>query len=61
MINGCTFCVDMHGREALADGESVRQVPATSVWHDSPSVAKRERAALALTDAVTRVQPPPDA
>jgi AhpD family alkylhydroperoxidase len=55
MINGCGFCVDMHSREAQSAGESSRRLFAVAVWRESPFFDRRERAALALTDAVTRL------
>jgi AhpD family alkylhydroperoxidase len=55
MINGCAFCVDMHSRDALAAGEDSRRLFGVAAWHDAPFYTERERAALALTDAVTRL------
>ena len=55
MINGCAFCVDMHSRDALEAGESSRRLFGLAAWHDTPFFTTRERAALALTDAVTRL------
>ncbi|MFG1767826.1 carboxymuconolactone decarboxylase family protein [Micromonospora parva] len=55
MINGCAYCVDMHSRDALAGGESSRRLFAVVTWRESPFFDERERAALALTDAVTRL------
>jgi AhpD family alkylhydroperoxidase len=55
MINGCAFCVDMHSRDALAAGESSRRLFGLAAWHDTPFYTEQERAALALTDAVTRL------
>ncbi|WP_053206529.1 carboxymuconolactone decarboxylase family protein [Jiangella muralis] len=55
IINGCSFCVDMHSRDALADGEDARRLFAVGAWEDAPFFDERERAALALTDAVTRL------
>jgi AhpD family alkylhydroperoxidase len=55
MINGCAFCVDMHATDALAGGEDVRRVVAVAAWRESPFFSDRERAALELTDAVTRL------
>jgi AhpD family alkylhydroperoxidase len=55
MVNGCSFCTDMHSREALEQGESSRRLFAVAAWHDAPFFTERERAALALTDAVTRL------
>jgi AhpD family alkylhydroperoxidase len=57
-INGCAFCVDMHSRDALAGGEDERRVWAVAVWRKAPFFDERERAALALTEAMTRL---PDA
>lgn len=55
MINGCAFCVDMHSREALDAGESSRRLFAVAAWREASFFDERERAALALTDAVTRL------
>jgi AhpD family alkylhydroperoxidase len=57
-INGCAFCVDMHSRDALAGGEAERRVWAVAVWREAPFFDERERAAFALTEAMTRL---PDA
>ncbi|WP_235497979.1 carboxymuconolactone decarboxylase family protein [Frankia sp. R43] len=53
----CAFCVDLHSRDALAAGESSRRLFSVAAWHESPFFTERERAALALTDAVTRLGP----
>ncbi|WP_238434161.1 carboxymuconolactone decarboxylase family protein [Micromonospora tarensis] len=55
MINGCAYCVDMHSRDALAGGESSRRLFAVAAWREARFFDERERAALALTDAVTRL------
>ncbi|MET8912295.1 carboxymuconolactone decarboxylase family protein [Micromonospora sp. NPDC004551] len=55
MLNGCSFCVDMHSRDALGAGESSRRLFAVAAWREAPFFTERERAALALTDAVTRL------
>jgi AhpD family alkylhydroperoxidase len=55
IINGCAFCVDMHANEALADGESTVRLFGLAAWHESPFYSDAERAALALTDAVTHI------
>jgi AhpD family alkylhydroperoxidase len=55
ILNGCAFCVDMHGRDALEHGESSQRLFAVAAWRESPFFDQRERAALALTDAVTRL------
>jgi AhpD family alkylhydroperoxidase len=55
VLNGCAFCLDMHTREALADGDHPRRVTAAAAWREAPFFDARERAALALTDAVTQL------
>ena len=55
MLNGCAFCVDMHTKDARALGETEQRLYAVSVWEEAPFFTPRERAALAWTDAVTRV------
>ncbi len=54
-INGCSFCVDMHSREAMQDGETQQRVFLVSAWKESPLFSERERAAFAYTEAVTRI------
>src|SRR5688572_21353034 len=58
ILNGCAFCVDMHSRDALAAGEDSRRLFAVAAWRESPFFTAAERAALGLTDAVTRVGRP---
>lgn len=55
VVNGCAYCVDMHTRDALKAGESSQRLFAVAVWSESPFFSKEERAALALTDAVTLI------
>ncbi|NED96188.1 carboxymuconolactone decarboxylase family protein [Phytoactinopolyspora alkaliphila] len=55
VTNGCAFCVDMHTTDALADGENGRRLFAVATWRESPFFTDDERAALALTDAVTEL------
>ena len=61
-INGCAYCVDMHSRDALAAGETERRVFASTVWRETPFFTARQRAALELTEAMTRLadHPVPD-
>lgn len=55
-INGCAFCLDMHHRDAREHGENQRRLDVLSGWHEVPSLySDREQAALALTEAVTRI------
>lgn len=54
-INGCSFCVDMHARELKKAGQSDERLFAVAAWHESPYFTEAERAALALTEAATRL------
>lgn len=55
-INGCAFCLDMHHRDARELGESHRRLDVLAGWHEVPGLySDREQAALALTEAVTRI------
>lgn len=54
-INGCSFCVDMHAKEALRDGDTLQRVILVAAWKESPLFSERERAALAYTEAVTLI------
>ncbi len=54
-INGCSYCVEMHSREAREDGESETRLYLVSAWRESPLFSERERAAFAWTEAVTRL------
>ncbi len=54
-INGCAFCLDMHTKDARAHGESEQRLYTLAAWHETPFFTERERAALAWTEAVTRV------
>ena len=55
-INGCAFCVDLHSSQALRAGEKERRITTLSVWSETPFFTERERAALAWTEALTRVE-----
>jgi len=54
-INGCAFCVDMHTADARKAGETERRLYSVSVWRETPFFSERERAALAWTEALTRL------
>jgi AhpD family alkylhydroperoxidase len=54
-INGCAFCIDMHWKDARAAGESEDRLYSLAAWHESSLYDARERAALALCEAVTLV------
>ncbi|PWI43772.1 carboxymuconolactone decarboxylase family protein [Streptomyces sp. ICBB 8177] len=52
-LNGCAFCLDMHTRDARALGVGDRKLTGVAVWRDTPFFTARERAALALAEAIT--------
>jgi AhpD family alkylhydroperoxidase len=54
-INGCAFCLDMHTKDARAEGESEQRLYLLSAWREAPFYSERERAALEWTEAVTLV------
>jgi AhpD family alkylhydroperoxidase len=58
VINGCAYCVDMHTRDAQKAGEETPRLFAVAAWRESPLFDDRERAAFALTDAVTKISDP---
>jgi AhpD family alkylhydroperoxidase len=59
-INGCGVCVDMHSRELEHAGESAERINTVAVWRDVSYFTEAERAALALTEAATRLADRPD-
>lgn len=54
-INGCSVCVDMHGRFLRNEGETDERLFSVAVWREAPYFTDAERAALALTEAMTRL------
>jgi AhpD family alkylhydroperoxidase len=54
-INGCAFCVDMHSKDARAEGETEQRLYALSAWREAPFFTAREQAALAWTESLTLV------
>jgi AhpD family alkylhydroperoxidase len=59
-INGCSVCVDMHSKALKKSGETDERIYAVGAWRDAPYFTDAERAALALTEAVTRIADRPD-
>ena len=59
-INGCSVCLDMHSRELKAAGEPDERVFMVGAWREAPYFSDAERAALALTEAATRLADRPD-
>jgi AhpD family alkylhydroperoxidase len=54
-INGCAFCLHMHSEDALAGGERLERLVLLDAWRESALFTERERAALAWTEALTRI------
>ena len=54
-INGCVFCLNMHTKDARKIGETEQRIYGLSAWQEAPYYTDKERAALALTEAVTLV------
>jgi AhpD family alkylhydroperoxidase len=54
-INGCAYCLDMHSKDARANGETEQRLYTLTAWHETPFFSERERAALEWTEAVTLV------
>jgi AhpD family alkylhydroperoxidase len=55
-INGCAYCIDMHTKDARVQGETGQRLYLLSAWRKAPFYSDRERAALAWTEAVTRLE-----
>lgn len=60
-INGCAHCLDMHTADAVAAGEDHRRLHVLAAWRETTLFDEREQAALALTEAVTRLPDGPPA
>ena len=54
-LNGCAYCVDMHSKDAAANGEPQQRIHAVRIWAESPFFTEKERAAFAFTESVTRL------
>ena len=52
-LNGCAYCIDMHTKDARAVGETEQRLYSLPAWAETPYFTRRERAALAFTEAVT--------
>ncbi|MDR4534261.1 carboxymuconolactone decarboxylase family protein [Glutamicibacter sp. PS] len=57
ILNGCSYCTDMHSQDGMKHGISTAKLFAVAAYNDSPLFTVAERAALRLTDAVTRLDP----
>ena len=54
-INGCAYCLDMHSKDARANGETEQRLYGLDAWRETPYYSSRERAALDWTEALTLV------
>lgn len=54
-INGCGWCLDMHSKDAILDGETVQRIALLSAWWECPQYSDKEKAALAWTERVTMI------
>lgn len=59
-LNQCAYCLDMHYKDARADGETEQRLYGLSAWHEAPYYTARERAALAWAEAITACTAPDD-
>lgn len=55
-VNGCAFCLDMHSKDLLVEGETEQRLFLLSAWREAPFFSGRERAALAYAEAVTELR-----
>jgi AhpD family alkylhydroperoxidase len=54
-LNGCAYCLDMHSKDARAEGETEQRIYTLSAWRETPFFTERERAALEWTEAITEI------
>src|ERR1700692_891767 len=54
-INGCAYCLHVHSKDARHGGETEQRLYLLDAWHESSPYTERERAALAWTEALTRI------
>ena len=54
-INGCAYCIDMHTKDARANGETEQRLYGLNAWRETDYYTDKERAALALTEAITEI------
>jgi AhpD family alkylhydroperoxidase len=54
-INGCAYCLDMHTKDARANGETEQRIYTLSAWRETPFFSERERAALLWAETLTQL------
>ena len=55
-LNGCAFCIDMHTKDARAEGETEQRIYELDAWRETSFYTEKERAVLAWTEALTNIQ-----
>ncbi|WP_431210220.1 carboxymuconolactone decarboxylase family protein [Puia sp. P3] len=55
-INGCAMCMEIHSKDLLAEGEDPQRIFLLDAWREAPFYSEKERAALAYTEALTRLE-----
>ncbi|UNK70192.1 carboxymuconolactone decarboxylase family protein [Microbacterium sp. H1-D42] len=53
-LNGCSYCVELHSTDAVKAGDTAARIAAVAVWRESSLFTARERAALTVTESITR-------
>ena len=54
-INGCGYCLDMHHKDALREGESIQRLYLLPAWKESPVYSEEEKVVLNLTEVLTTI------
>jgi AhpD family alkylhydroperoxidase len=54
-LNGCAYCLDMHTADAIKHGEDPRRIFLLDAWRETELFTEQERAALELTEVMTRL------
>lgn len=54
-INGCAYCIDMHTKDALKNGETMQRIFLLSAWRETSLFTEEEKAVLAITEEVTLI------
>jgi AhpD family alkylhydroperoxidase len=54
-INGCAYCLDMHSKEGIHDGDTLQRLVSVSVWREAPYYSAKEMAALEFAERLTNV------
>ena len=54
-INGCAFCIDMHTKDAIKNGETIQRIFLLDAWRETELFTEEEKAILAITEEVTLI------